>query len=124
MDKIKISMEILISALNEQLQQGIEYLDARGIGEVADIIKDLSETEKNCYKACYYKALTESMGNPESLETVKSYSTAEASTADNSTAENLSETITTMRDLWEAAAPPLRRRMKNELTRLVNEMNT
>lgn len=36
-------------------------VNAKEAGEVADIIKDMSETEKNLYEANYYKLVSEAM---------------------------------------------------------------
>ena len=33
--------------------KGIEKLDTKEAGEVADIIKDLAEAKKSCWEACY-----------------------------------------------------------------------
>lgn len=41
--------------------KGPESIDAKEAGEVADIIKDLAEAERNCREACYYKTVTEAM---------------------------------------------------------------
>lgn len=53
--------ERLVDALNMHINQGIEHMDAKEAGEVADMIKDLAEAERNCYEACYYKTVIEAM---------------------------------------------------------------
>lgn len=41
--------------------RGIERTDVKLLGEYADIIKDLAEAEEKCWKAEYYKTVTEEM---------------------------------------------------------------
>lgn len=53
--------ERMTSALKTELDKGIEHLNAKEAGEVADIIKDLAETEKYCFEACYYKTVIDAM---------------------------------------------------------------
>lgn len=50
----------LVSTLKNQLNN-IELADTKEVGEVIDMIKDLADAEKNCYEACYYKAVIEAM---------------------------------------------------------------
>lgn len=45
----------------EELDKGKEHVCTHEMGDVIDMIKDLSEVEKNCWKACYYKHVIEAM---------------------------------------------------------------
>lgn len=53
--------ERLISDLRSYLSRGVDYIDAKEAGEVADMIKDLAEAEKLAYEACYYKTVIKAM---------------------------------------------------------------
>ena len=49
--------QLLGDVLRETRERGIDHLDK----EKVDMIKDLAEAEKNCWKASYYRAVTEAM---------------------------------------------------------------
>ena len=51
----------LIESVKTKLNQGIESIDAKEMGEVTDMIKDLAEAEKLCKEACYYETVVEAM---------------------------------------------------------------
>lgn len=51
----------LTSAVTSEVEKGLEHVDVTELGEVIDMIKDLAEAEKDCYKAVYYKTVTEAM---------------------------------------------------------------
>ena len=51
----------LTSWLKEEVSNGKEYFDTQTCGAVSDIIKDMAETTKECYEACYYKTVIEAM---------------------------------------------------------------
>lgn len=68
MEKMKAKAEALccikdslITALRDQIDRGVQGIDTREAGEVVDMIKDLTEAEEKCWKACYYKCIVESM---------------------------------------------------------------
>lgn len=50
----------LITLLKSQLSN-IETANTDEVYKVVDIIKDLAETEKYCYEACYYKSVIDAM---------------------------------------------------------------
>lgn len=58
--------------MNSAIGQGMECLDAKEVGEVADIIKDMCEAEKYIMESEYYKKVTKAMDEagekPEWLE--------------------------------------------------------
>lgn len=58
---IKKMCEKLMDAVNYELDKGIENVDAKELGEVVDMIKDLYEAKKEMYEACYYKSVVEAM---------------------------------------------------------------
>ena len=41
---------------------GIERINASELGLYVDMVKDLAEAEEKCWKAAYYRSVTESMG--------------------------------------------------------------
>lgn len=48
----------IIKKIEEDInQRGIDRID----GEMVDMVKDLAEAEKDCWKAAYYRAVTEAM---------------------------------------------------------------
>lgn len=53
--------DTMLSCFKSEVSNGVMNVDAKEAGEVADIIKDMSETEKNLYEAHYYKLLSEAM---------------------------------------------------------------
>lgn len=44
-------------------ERGVERMDVKEVGELADIVKDLAEAEKECWEAEYYMSITEAMGD-------------------------------------------------------------
>lgn len=50
-----------ISLVESQLNGNIENVDAKELGEVVDIAKDMAEIMKYCEEACYYHKISEAM---------------------------------------------------------------
>lgn len=194
-EKLKAVCDIkerMTTALKTELDKGIETLSTKEAGEVADIIKDLAETEKYCMESLYYKTVICAMeegkdpewendrmgymppkrGNwnrmykpmvdqepyikahlndmdmndldrkdiarPWSDETrygkayqdyqtskrhyTKSNSPSDKEAMEAHASEHVGDTITTIREIWKTADPDLRKRMKTDLTNLINEM--
>lgn len=42
-------------------ERGVDRMDVKEMGELADIVKDLSEAEKACWEAEYYRSVTDAM---------------------------------------------------------------
>lgn len=57
--KAKI-LERMEKSINER---GVDRLDIVEMEKLADIVKDLSEAEKECWEAEYYRSVTEAMGS-------------------------------------------------------------
>lgn len=57
--------ERLVGAVKYEVDKGIENVDAKELGEVIDMIKDLSEAKEKVIKGCYYKTLIEAMEEAE-----------------------------------------------------------
>lgn len=55
----------LVDCLKSEFAKGLSCIDTKEAGEVTDMIKDLAETERNCYEACYYKSIVEAMEDAE-----------------------------------------------------------
>lgn len=53
--------DTMLSCFKSEISNGLMNVDAKEAGEVADIIKDMSETEKNLREANYYKLVSEAM---------------------------------------------------------------
>lgn len=58
---IKKMCEKLMDSVNHELDNGIENVDTKELGEAIDMIKDLYEAKKEMYEACYYKKIMEAM---------------------------------------------------------------
>lgn len=67
MDKYNIHnmLEDISQSASTELSKGIDQVNTKEMGEVIDMIKDLSEAEKNKMEACYYKSVIEAMENAE-----------------------------------------------------------
>lgn len=53
--------DTMLSCFKSEISNGLMNVNTEEAGQVADIIKDMSETEKNLYEANYYKLVSESM---------------------------------------------------------------
>lgn len=60
-DKICKMKDKLCEYAHQQMQQGLDRVDAREMGAVIDMIKDLAEAEKSCMEADYYESVVEAM---------------------------------------------------------------
>lgn len=58
---IKKICETLVGEVEHQLSKGVEQIDAKEMGEVIDMIKDLYEAKEKMVKACYYEQIMEAM---------------------------------------------------------------
>lgn len=61
LDRICEIKERLIEEVEKCVHGNLETANTKELGEVIDMIKDLAETERNCYEGCYYKAVTDAM---------------------------------------------------------------
>ena len=61
LEPIKEMCKPLEEAVKHELNKGIENVDAKELGEVVDMIKDLYEAKEKIVKACYYKGILEAM---------------------------------------------------------------
>ena len=63
-EKIKPIAQIkdkLIKALESEIERGIMQMDTKETGAIIDMVKDLSEVERNCYETGYYKSVIKAM---------------------------------------------------------------
>ncbi len=60
----------LISALNTVVSHGIfsKEVDTKEAGALVDMVKDMAETKRNCWEACYYEAVTKAMEESDEYE--------------------------------------------------------
>lgn len=65
MYRIHDMLEDVSEAASTELAKGTDSVNTKEFGEVVDIIKDLSEAEKNKMQACYYKSVIDAMENAE-----------------------------------------------------------
>jgi hypothetical protein len=62
-EKIKANKDNVLEFMERELNKyGPDRMDVKEMGELADIVKDLAEAEKNCWEAQYYREVTEAMG--------------------------------------------------------------
>lgn len=57
----KMKNQILQQAEKELAERGPERIDVNRMGELVDMVKDLAEAEESCWKAQYYRKVTEAM---------------------------------------------------------------
>lgn len=60
-DELKETCSTLMTWMKTGICQGMEACNASELGEVADMIKDLSDAKKNCLEAKYYETVIEAM---------------------------------------------------------------
>lgn len=67
MDACKIAdmKKRLMEAACSEISTGLESVDAKELGEVIDMIKDLAQAEADCMKAKYYETVIEAMSEGE-----------------------------------------------------------
>lgn len=61
-EKIKANKDRVLDFMEREIAKyGPDRMDVKEMSELADIIKDLAEAEKNCWEAQYYREVTEAM---------------------------------------------------------------
>lgn len=65
MYRIHDMLEDVSEAATTELSKGTEQVNTKEFGEVVDMIKDLTEAEKNKWQSCYYKSIVEAMEDSE-----------------------------------------------------------
>lgn len=111
-EKISKMKQILVDAMYEDLEHNdISGIDAEEAGEVIDMIKDLAAAERYCAQACYYASVTEAM-----------HSGAGHDIGDMMSDGSFSDTVASLKRAWGSADMALKKEMKNDLTKLINEM--
>ncbi len=73
MYRIHGMLEDVSEAASTELAKGTDSVNTKEFGEVVDMIKDLSEAEKNKMEACYYKTLINAMEESEYGEDYDEY---------------------------------------------------
>jgi hypothetical protein len=63
--RIHDMLEDVSEAASTELAKGTDSVNTKEFGEVVDMIKDLTEAEKNKWQSCYYKSIVEAMENSE-----------------------------------------------------------
>lgn len=71
--RIHDMLENVSEAASTELSKGTEHVNTREFGDVVDMIKDLTEAEKNKMEACYYKTLIDAMKDHEYGEDYDEY---------------------------------------------------
>lgn len=129
-EEIKKTKDQFLEYMEQMIaDRGIGRTDAKLLGEYADIIKDLAEAEEKCWKAEYYKTVTEAMqhGSGSSGYTMPSRTTGTGngrrgysggSPANGGTMMGYSDPIGAIRDMMATASPEMRMQIKTELSNL------
>ena len=137
----------LVDILTEHTNAGLENVDTAEMGEVVDMVKDIFEAEKDCAKAGYYKAVTEAMESsdrrmgyipePEPMERYERYMDTRwdedtrnrpvreykaARRYYTPTDDSVDDVIFSIKELWDDADADLRKKLKTQLSALINEM--
>ncbi len=62
MDVCQIEKD-LVCALKTAVSHGVfsKEVDGKELGELVDMVKDMAETKRNCWEACYYESVVEAM---------------------------------------------------------------
>lgn len=61
-EKIKANKDKVLEYMEMKLAQyGVNRMDVKEMGELADIVKDLAAAEESCWQAQYYRTVTEAM---------------------------------------------------------------
>lgn len=60
----------LLNLAKGEVDRDITNVDAKELGEVVDMVKDLAAAEASCYEACYYKTVVEAMADAETVPDV------------------------------------------------------
>lgn len=63
--RIHDMLEDVSEAASTELAKGTDQINTKEFGEVVDMIKDLTEAEKNKMEACYYKSIIQAMEDSE-----------------------------------------------------------
>lgn len=61
MEELKRNKESLMSWVTNEISSGCQQFDRCSCGETIDMIKDLAETEKNCWESLYYQTVINAM---------------------------------------------------------------
>lgn len=172
----------ILDATKAHVSEGLDHVDTNELMDAVDMIKDLAEAKKDCYKACYYKTVIEAMkesteestrygfrdrvrptydesyfpdsltddevakrwkmGYHDEIATVKhprygiayeeyvdarkhyteTKSASDKEEMDRHIREHVSDTLSTMMDMYHSADADLRKRIKADITKLAADM--
>lgn len=134
-DQFLTHMERLIG------ERGIDRVDVKLMGEYADIVKDLAEAEEKCWKAEYYKTVTESMQGQQGLSGYTRMGGGSGSSANGGRMGygsqggmgggrmgyvpqdgimGHSDPVAAIRDMLATGSPEMRAQIRNELTDMIS----
>lgn len=62
-EDLKKTKDMFLTHMEKMIAErgGVDRVDVKLMGEYADIVKDMAEAEEKCWKAEYYKTVTEAM---------------------------------------------------------------
>lgn len=143
MAELAVMKEGLIAEISEDY--GNDDISLSDLDTAVNIIHHIAETERNCAEACYYKTVTEAMGKEGSSsdtnyasmyryglaykdyrDSMKHYSETRSEwdkeEMDEHAVEHVSDTISTLRDIWKHVSTENKKKIKADITSLLNEM--
>lgn len=126
-ERIKEAKDQFLDLMEQDIKQhgGVQRVDVKLHGELADIVKDLAEAEKSCWEAEYYRAVTEAMGGQQAsygysrmgygggMDTGRrGYGSGSAA---NGGIMGHSDPVSAIRDMLMTADPDTKMRIRSEL---------
>lgn len=112
---------LLQRAENDINERGIERINVAEMGEIVDMIKDLAQAEAYCWKADYYRAVTEGMD-----QWSQDHSGVRAGYGEDMQHHEHMESddgySEALRAAFVSASPDGRTRIRNEVMKLVGAM--
>lgn len=106
--------ECLENALYDQVSHDMAGLDSDEAGKVTDMIKDLAQAAKYSAEACYYKTVTNAMHESEE----------HSHSGEHEVHMTHMDHINGLQEMYKTADPAMKKQMKAEVAKLLNEMPT
>lgn len=125
-EKIKALKDQFLGLMEKDAKRGVERVDIKLHGELADIVKDLADAERLCWEAEYYRTVIEAMdGNGSKAGYGMSYGSGSGvgsgrrgyggSPANGGNLMGHSDPVSAIRDMMMTADPETKMRIRSEL---------
>ena len=114
-DKIYALKNEILKRTNDEIhERGIERMDVKEVGELVDMVKDLAEAEAYCWKAEYYRTVTDAMKGEKSGYTQMS--------GGRSGYQGGESPVETLRSMLKNSGPDEREKLRNEVRSMIGAM--